>query len=150
MPPERFPLEHQDPELAQATPNTALLIVRQWIAERPKNTVLLVAIESFVVGTRAARSADAAAAEITREIIGVVTVMASTLHTVDGSPAVLRSRPASAVKPWATNTRLAAAGLLDITNAYPRHARDATRHALFAACKDGGVLDPFGRWGPQR
>lgn len=57
-----------------------------------------------------------------------------------GVTVVLRS--ASNVKPWATDERLEAAGLLEATKGM-RHARDAARHALFAACRDGGVPDPL-------
>jgi hypothetical protein len=48
------------------------------------------------------------------------------------------------VKPWATDERLEAAGLLDLTKGM-RHARDAARHALFTAVKDGGVPDPLSK-----
>jgi hypothetical protein len=53
-------------------------------------------------------------------------------------------RPAAHVKPWATDERLEAAGLLEATKGM-RHARDAARHALFAACKDGGIPDPLSK-----
>jgi hypothetical protein len=46
------------------------------------------------------------------------------------------------VKPWATDERLAAAGLLDPTKGM-RHARDAARHALFCAVRDFGLPDPL-------
>jgi hypothetical protein len=46
------------------------------------------------------------------------------------------------VKPWATDTRLAAAGLMEPTTGM-RHARDAARHALFAAVKTYGLPDPL-------
>ena len=52
------------------------------------------------------------------------------------------ARSASQVKPWATDARLEAAGLLEATKGM-RHARDAARHALFAAVKDGGLPDPL-------
>jgi len=53
-------------------------------------------------------------------------------------------RSAAAVKPWATDERLEAAGLLAATKGM-RHAKDAARHALFAAVRDGGVPDPLSR-----
>lgn len=57
-------------------------------------------------------------------------------------------RSASEVKPWATDRRLQAAVLskdtsLFLRTAGMRHARDAARHALFAAVKDGGLPDPL-------
>lgn len=56
--------------------------------------------------------------------------------------AVLRS--ASEVKPWATDTRLDAAGLLEATKGM-RHAKDAARHALYAAVKADLLADPLSR-----
>jgi hypothetical protein len=54
------------------------------------------------------------------------------------------ARSAADVKPWATDTRLQAAGLLDLTKGM-RHARDAARHALFCAVCDFGLTDPLSR-----
>lgn len=55
-------------------------------------------------------------------------------------------RSAAAVKPWATDRRLDAAGLLTITAKMP-DGRDAARHALFAAVHDAGWPDPLSREG---
>jgi hypothetical protein len=55
-----------------------------------------------------------------------------------------RERSASEVKPWAMDERLDAAGLLAPTKGMP-HARDAARHALFTAVRDGGIPDPLSR-----
>jgi hypothetical protein len=52
------------------------------------------------------------------------------------------TRTAALVKPWATDKRLVAAGLLDITRGLP-HARDGARHALFSAHHDSGAPDPL-------
>jgi hypothetical protein len=51
-------------------------------------------------------------------------------------------RNASLVKTWATDKRLAAAGLLDATKGM-QHARDASRHALYAAVHTGMARDPL-------
>lgn len=59
-----------------------------------------------------------------------------------GIPVV--TRPPSMVKPWATDRRLSAAGVLDLTGKMP-DARDASRHSLYAASKDGGLRDPLSR-----
>jgi hypothetical protein len=56
--------------------------------------------------------------------------------------ATWRWRTASEVKPWATDKRLAVAGLLELTSKM-RDARDAARHALFSACRDLGQPDPL-------
>lgn len=53
-------------------------------------------------------------------------------------------RNASQVKAWATDARLDAAGLLEACKGM-RHARDACRHALFAAVHDGGIPDPLSK-----
>lgn len=53
-------------------------------------------------------------------------------------------RTAAAVKPWATDKRLQAAGLYALC-AKMTDARDACRHALFAAVHDGGLPDPLDR-----
>jgi hypothetical protein len=53
-----------------------------------------------------------------------------------------RERSASEVKPWAMDERLDAAGLLSATKGMP-HARDAARHSIFTAVRDGGIPDPL-------
>lgn len=62
----------------------------------------------------------------------------------------LNSRPhavlnsAAMVKPWATDARLEAAGLLPALKGM-RHARDAARHALFHAVKSEVLPDPLSK-----
>ena len=96
----------------------------------------VVAIERFVVGRGSMKSGMAG--EVTRGLVDSLAMYARD----KGAGTVLRS--ASEVKPWATDTRLDAAGLLDPTKGM-RHARDAARHALFAAVKDGVLPDPLSR-----
>jgi hypothetical protein len=98
------------------------------------DTVL--ALEQFVVGTRAARSSTPAGGAAARKATDLVRNWAE----VRGLTCVLRS--AAEVKPWATDARLAAAGLMEPTTGM-RHARDAARHALFAAVKTYGLPDPL-------
>ena len=93
----------------------------------------LIAVEAFVVGPRAARSRTPGAGKVAREII------AQLLFAV-GTDVI--ERPAGVVKPWATDKRLDAAGLLAPT-AGMRHARDACRQALYAAVHDGLMRDPL-------
>jgi hypothetical protein len=99
---------------------------------------LSVAIERFVVGPRSSRSAKAKDGEITREIVAVVRDWASR------SSLSCHARTAAQVKPWATDERLAAAGLLETTKGM-RHARDAARHALYCAVRTYGLPDPLSR-----
>lgn len=98
---------------------------------------VLIAVEPFVVGPRAARSHTPSAGQTTREVHALVRRWAI---REDISGCV--ERRAIDVKPWATDARLDAAGLLAPTKGM-RHARDAARHALFAAVKDCGVPDPL-------
>jgi hypothetical protein len=51
---------------------------------------------------------------------------------------------AAAVKPWVTDRRLEAAGLLALTSRM-HHARDAARHALFALAKAEVFAHPLSR-----
>jgi hypothetical protein len=98
----------------------------------------MLAVEAFVVGPRASRSSSAHAGRVTRALIRQLDDLA---HI--GPPRVaFASRPAAAVKPWATDKRLEAAGLLEHTTGM-HHARDAARHALFAAVHEGITRDPL-------
>lgn len=57
---------------------------------------------------------------------------------------IIFQRSASQVKPWATDARLEAAGLLEACKGMC-HARDAARHALYAAVHDAGLTDPLSK-----
>lgn len=96
----------------------------------------LVAVEKFVVSRRSGRSSSAQAGEAARLIIGGVQQLCQQ-HGVR-----FVQRPAGIVKPWATDRRLDAAGLLAPTKGLG-HARDAARHALYAAVRDLGLPDPL-------
>ncbi|TDP97661.1 hypothetical protein [Labedaea rhizosphaerae] len=98
-------------------------------------TVPVVAAESFVVGRRASRSRTAQAGETARMILGA-------LAELQGVRFV--QHPAGAVKPWATDKRIEVAGLAELTTGM-RHARDACRHALYAAVHGTGARDPLSR-----
>lgn len=102
----------------------------------------LVQVERFVVGRRSGRSSSAGAGAVTRDLVGIIQAVIED-QPKTGHPE-LRQRSAAAVKPWATDARLEAAGLLEATKGM-RHARDAARHAIFAACHDGGLPDPLSK-----
>lgn len=85
-----------------------------------------VAIEQFVVSRRAGRSSTASAGKQARDIIGAVQELCRQAKV----PVVAHS--ASQVKNWASDDRLKAAGLYAPTRGLG-HARDAARHALYAA-----------------
>lgn len=89
----------------------------------------LVAVERFVV-----RGRTNAAQSLTRDQVA---------NLVRLHPRAAQ-RSASQVKPWATDERLEAAGLLEACKGM-RHARDAARHALYAAVHDGHLTDPLSK-----
>lgn len=96
-------------------------------------------VEQFVIGPRSARSRTPSGGKATRDLINEITRWAGQ-HAVR----VPTLRQASEVKAWATDARLEAARLLELTKGMP-HARDAARHALFAAVKDHGLPDPLSK-----
>lgn len=101
--------------------------------DRYLNCVL--AVEKFVVGSRAGRSATPKGGENARVVVALLGTL----------PCFAYYRSASQVKPWATDKRLKAAGLLALTSS--THTRDAARHALFCAVHDGYLPDPLSdRW----
>jgi len=110
------------------------LVVHLLTGARP--ALILLAVERFVVARRAARSRDAAAGALTRQLIGAL----QTAGEAHGVLVLLRA--AADVKPWATDERLRAAGLLEVCTGMS-HARDAARHALFTAVHDAGLPDPL-------
>lgn len=132
-------------QVVQCTHNAAPKIFGA-LLDAIDDTPTLVQIERFVVGRRSGRSSTAAAGEVTRDLIGALREVWSDR---DSSPTGRLGgrwlqRSASQVKPWATDLRLEAAGLIEATKGM-RHARDAARHALFAAVHDGGIPDPLGK-----
>jgi hypothetical protein len=108
-------------------------LIQALLARKPRHEHLL-AVEQFVVGARAARSSSAHAGRVTRALI-------AELHDL-GADVFIRA--AALVKPWATDQRLHAAGLLDATKGM-QHARDASRHALYAAVRQGLAVDPLSK-----
>jgi hypothetical protein len=118
--------------IAPALINTLLFTLS---AERHKTVVQ---IERFVVGRRASRSSTPAAGQQTRDLVGG---LEQVCHDLGITPA---QRSAAAVKPWATDARLERAGLLDATKGM-RHAKDAARHALYTAVKNGAMPDPLSK-----
>ena len=102
---------------------------------------LLIAAEQFVVRGRASRSKTPQGGQLARRIIGWLE--SST------KPDQLSLRSASQVKKWATNRRLERAGLLAAIPAGGGHARDAGRHALFAARMDLKWPDPLSATYPK-
>lgn len=124
-----------DAQALQVTPGLLVTVLDGINAE---TEVEALAYERFVVGRRAAQSSSAAAGARTRNMVGELEAWANP------SWRKVFARSAAEVKPWATDARLDAAGLLDLTKGM-RHARDAARHALFCAVRDFGLADPLSR-----
>lgn len=107
------------------------------LVEVTPHSDLLIAVEKFVVSRRSGRSSSAGAGAVTRDMVGVIERCGEELG------AVVVQRPAVLVKGWAGDERLARAGL-EVPSGM-RHARDAARHALFAACHAGHLPDPMSK-----
>lgn len=117
----------------------ALVPVLNGLADIPLSTAAL-AYEAFVNSHRAARSSTPAAGKATRDMVRDLAAWAARNDIPSHTYA------AGHVKPWATDARLDAAGLLEMTKGM-RHARDGARHALFTAVKHYGLLDPLSKAG---
>lgn len=133
-------LESLTAHALQCTAGIAAAVVDHLIADAVEATghpwIVVLAVEKFVIGRGSMKSAGPGA--VTRDMLGQLHRVAA-LHGVRYS-----ERSASEVKPWATDDRLAHARLLEPTMTM-RHARDAARHALFSAVRDGGLPDPLSR-----
>lgn len=123
-------------DMIQCNAGAARLVVEALVTKTP--TCGLMAIEKFVVSPRAGRSTHAAAGAVTRELITELSGLAE-LYDYN-----IHTRAAGVVKPWASDERLEAAGLVPTARGMS-HARDAARHALFAAVRDGGLPDPLSK-----
>lgn len=127
------------PSVFQCDPASAVWVVTETLASEVVSwDVKVLAVERFVVGPRASKSSSAGAGALTRNLIGNL----QGIGELAGARVNLRS--AADVKPWATDARLRAFGLLEPTKGMP-HARDAARHTLYAAVRDAGIPDPLSR-----
>lgn len=122
------------PSIIQCDHRSVLSIVDMLAEPGRLGVSAVLAVEGFVVSSRAARSAHAPAGRIARELAGELAALPGFAQTV--------TRTAAMVKPWATDLRLARAGLLDLCPGMP-HARDAARHALYTAVRQFGQPDPL-------
>lgn len=115
-----------------------LVMSQAWGVTMP----VLVQVETFVVGHRSSRSSTPQAGRVTRELADF---LVSDLNSRENWLGRVVSRSAANVKPWATDARLEAAGLLKVAKPVGRHAVDAARHALFCAVHDGSLPDPLSK-----
>lgn len=108
------------------------------------DTRLHIAVEQFVVGRGSMRAGSSG--QRTRDLVGRLQSLAS-FRRVPADQVHMQT--AAQVKPWATDARLDACGLLEATKGM-RHARDAARHALFAAVRHRDIPDPLSKKGRNR
>lgn len=120
-------------ELAQVSPNCVQSLLTGW---HEAYEITAVVAELFVDSAIAMRANAPKASRAARDVL-------SALRRGMGLPSSIRyiERRACDVKPWATDSRLKTAGLIEPTTNM-RHARDAARHALFSACRDFGAQVP--------
>lgn len=99
---------------------------------------VIISHERYVANLRAAKSKNAGAGQITRDINGGVGALPSLYPNVR-----VVEHTAAQVKSWATPEKLAAAGL----KLTPKmcHAQDGGAQALFAATHDLGAPDPLSK-----
>ena len=91
-------------------------------------------IEAFVARRKSVKLHGVRANHVVVQVAELTGVLAGY-----GIPVI--ARPAGMVKPWATDKRLEAAGLLKLAGSSP-HVKDAGRHLLFSACQ-AGLPDPL-------
>lgn len=133
------------PLIIQTNAAAAILVVESLIRQandEPRRQPVLLAVEKFVIGRASMRAGQHG--EVTRDLIGRLEAVARIVHVGVQIHQEFVQRSASEVKPWATDLRLAAAGLVEPTKGM-NHARDAGRHALFAAVRAGLLVDPLSR-----
>lgn len=118
----------------QCNAAAAYFLVSSLVAANEGPAQVVAAGERFVPGRGAGARGPGAAA--TRALIADLDDLAD-----------WHWRSAAEVKPWATDARLKAAGLLTLCTGMP-HAADAARHMLYCATKDCGMPDPLSKDGP--
>lgn len=125
----------------QCSANCMLDVLDAWFRGVPTKAELYFQAEKFVVGTKSMRAGSPGAR--TRDMVGSTTTLAQTHLSGSGAPkGSVVIRTASETKAWASNGRLEAAGIFGDLKGMT-HAKDAGRHALYTACKDGLIPDPF-------
>lgn len=122
--------------VAQCSPDAVVPIIDVFLLDRG-TAEAVIAVEQFVDGKHAGRGNAPAAARTTRALVNSIRDTFTGLARVH-----LVFRSAAEVKPWANDERLNRAGLWAPTKGM-NHARDAARHALFAAVRDGLMPDPM-------
>lgn len=123
--------------VVQCSANSALDVLEMWLHGLPRGSACerYFGAEQYVDRER---GRSGAAGQRTKDLVGSALTLA-----VAGSAYGVQ-RKAVTVKAWATDARLERLGLIAATKGMT-HARDAARHALYTAVKDGKCPDPYSR-----
>jgi len=129
-----------DAEVYQCNTSAALSLFSYLLHVRAARGPVYCQTERFVAGPRSSKLKGTKASTTQGLIADLQLEAAAAGHRVQ-----LMLRSAGAVKPWATDERLTAAGLAHLMIPGMTHSRDGLRHSLFTASKDAGVPDPLSR-----
>lgn len=139
-------LDYRDGQLAgrmllQAAADCAAAVLRDLLESRKNGMIAgrrVGSVEKFVTGASAGSRGKAA--DVTRQL---VMELAEVLQLFGY---MVNIRPAADVKPWASNKRLVAAGIVASEKGMHGdmiHSYDAARHCLYGAHDAGVVADPL-------
>jgi hypothetical protein len=127
--------------LLQAAADCAPAVLRDLLESRKNGMVAgrrVGSVEKFVTGRSA--GSRGLPADVTRQLVMELAEMLQLFgYTVN-------IRPAADVKPWASNKRLVAAGIVPSEKGMHgdmNHSYDAARHAIFGAHDAGVIQDPL-------
>ncbi len=119
--------------------SAGLLPIVGLFLEALQDEVVHLAVEQWAMGPISGVAGKAG--RVTRELIGELEAFESSRSP---APTIVHLRRAVDVFPWASDRRLAAAGLYE-RSAGMKDARSAARHALYSHVRDTGAPDPLRR-----
>jgi len=126
----------------QCSANWIDTLIEDELCRDPEEKILL-SVERYVPRRGRGKQLAAGANQQTQEMAaGLVARYARR----DGVTVV--SYTPAQVMPWATEQKLRKVGLWDSTTGCA-HARAAAKHALYCACKDGGMPNPLSKANPN-
>jgi hypothetical protein len=122
------------PVVVQVSANALLPVLR---ALMPAGCQVVLAYEMYVVSARSARASNPTANALTRSVCGQ-------LSTLGSDHVFVMQRSMGQISEWASDARLTALGVFELTKQM-RHARSAARHAAYSAKVDLQMPDPLSR-----